>query len=259
MDTTSAGSAVSVSSISASDLTLSWSTDKKVLTVSTKNGLAYAVGANLSATAAKSYTVSVGTAAKDAAGNGLVAVYNSAFSTMRRIKQTITPETVATYNTYAPSVNESVQKCSGTSTVQLGRWSGTYSSGTYYGYVLYNLAALGTLPVSTAIIEEAIFGASQRAPEGAFYPTGSILVDRLTYQETFDKTILQNTPTNLGTLCTSSVSQPTMSVLSAFKSDFAAGNQHLLYRVSPIATSTLSTYGFLECGGFTLAVTFVTP
>ncbi|MGC4065709.1 MAG: Ig-like domain-containing protein [Polyangiaceae bacterium] len=258
MDTSAAGNAVSVSSISASDLTLSWSSDKKVLTVTPKNGLAYATGANLAATAAQSYTVKIGTEARDAAGNGLVATYNSAFSTLRRIKQTLTPETVATYDTYAPAVGGNIQTCSGTSTVRLGRWSGSYSSGTYYGYVLYNLAALGSVSVATTVIEEAIFGASQRAPEGAFYPTGSILVDRLTYQA-IDKTILQNTPTNLGTLCTSSVSQPTMSVLTAFKSDFAAGNQSLLYRVSPNTTSTLSTYGYLECGGFTLAVTFVAP
>ncbi len=69
----------------AGNVTFSWNANATVLTATPTNLLAYAAGAT-----ANSYTVQVSTGLKDLAGNHSNAAFNSSFSTLRQIPQTIT-------------------------------------------------------------------------------------------------------------------------------------------------------------------------
>jgi hypothetical protein len=257
MNTASAESALTVSGLLSGDLTLAWSSGNTVLSISAKAGFAYATGTSTGA-AAKSYSVSLGAAAQDLAGNPLSPTFTTSFKTMRRITQTVAAEASAQYSTYGHAMGSAPVDCANDTDglFRLGVWSNPGSGGTWYIYVGLNTSAVG--PPTT--IESADFIASQQAEDGSFYAGGgTVVLDKLAYQ-TIDDTILDAAVTSaIGTLASSaSVATPSLGILAPFRTDVTAGTQRQLYRLSGPGGVT-NTHPQFACAGFSFKTTYLMP
>jgi len=255
MDTAAVEKALTVSSVAASGLTFSWGSASTVLTITANAGWSYATGTSSSLAALK-YTVTLGTAAKDAQGTALGATFSSAFSTRRRITHTFASETAATYSNYGHAVGGDPAMCaSATDTTRTGSWTNPGSSGTHYSFITFDVSALGAAG-STNTIESATFRATQTAPDGAFYSAHDVAAAKLAYHAINSDVLDAAITADLGVFCSSaSATNPVANVLTSFKTDFDAGNKKHLFRLAPTPIATDSTYAHFSCGGFTLNVT----
>ena len=257
MNTASVTQALKVGSFAAGDLTVSWDTSGKVLTVTPKGGFAYAEGTTPAGTPATKYAVTLGNGAQDLAGNTLPA-FGSNFSTLRRISQAIPSSSVATYTTYSSYLNSDPAFCPEFEPQRVGDWCCLQSSGTSYVFAAFDTEVMGTAS-SIITLEKATLSATQLTPEGDFYATRKVGLKKLKYQP-IDKTILDAVATdNLGIFSMSSAAQPTTNVHSFLFADISANTRKQLYRLEPTVTAQDSAFANFSCTGFTLNVVFLSP
>jgi hypothetical protein len=257
MNTATVTQALKVGSFAASDLTTTWDSTGKVLTITPTAGFAYATGTTPAGTVATKYTVTLSTSAQDLAGNALAA-FSSSFSTLRRISQSIASGTVAEYSDYGHAVGDGPQSCPGTDPVEVGKWSSIASAGTYYIFIPFDTTVMGSAS-SIVTLESASFVAAQTAVTGQFYSTHNVVLRKLQYQ-TIDSTVLSATVTdNLGVFSSSTAAQPTMDVHSPLSADISAGTRQELYRLEPNGGSADTTQANFACNGFVLNVVYLSP
>jgi hypothetical protein len=179
MNTNSVAQSLSVSGIVSSDLTLSWDTKNTTLTITPKNGLAYAQGTDPVATAPRAYVTTIASDAKDVAGNKLTADFTSTFYTLRRLTQTIVPTQAVGFITY----NLTVTPCDASTSTQPVGYLSTTVTGARSFPIAFDLPSLG---IQT--LESAILVVNQASPDGDFYSTGKVEIE----QDQFESPI--NTP-----------------------------------------------------------------
>ncbi|MGC4069962.1 MAG: Ig-like domain-containing protein [Polyangiaceae bacterium] len=260
MDTLSVTGAIAIPPLKSDSYAQVWSEDNTTLTITPTSGLSYSTGASVASTSPLTYTITLNTAAKDIGGTPMGEPYSSSFTTLRRITQTMRPEAVASANSYGLAIGGSLGFCTGNEIMSVGCWDGIGSEGTVYIFLHYSFASLGDLKSGT-VFESAVLNAHQTGATTGFYSGGSVVVERFRYQ-VLDNSIRNAVPNDaLGTLCSSFVSQPSLSIYSSIKSDFAAGNQDMLYRLAPsgVAITSDGLDAFFNCGDFSLVVTFTTP
>lgn len=255
MNLESVESAVTVSTLSASDLVFTWSSAGRKLSIAPKLGWSYATGTD-PALAALKYTVAIATSAKDAQGRSLASSFSASFATRRRITQTLPSATAGDYSDYGHAVGDVPTLCkAATDTLHLTSWSSVASSGTFFGFVTFDTTLLGA-PGADNTLEAASFVATQAAPEGAFYPTHQVNAAKLAYQAINSTVLSASVVANLGTFCTSAQTlKPSANVLTSLKADFDAGKKGHLFRLAPTPIDKDGTSAHFACGGFSLVVT----
>ncbi|HEY4158293.1 MAG TPA: Ig-like domain-containing protein [Polyangiaceae bacterium] len=268
MNTASVSQFVSVSGFTSTMLGLSWDGTGTVLTVTATGGFPYATGTTLASTTANDYALSIGTGATDLAGNALAA-FNSSFTTLRKISQVIPSGTADYYSTYDNGLGYGPSPCPEVDSLYVKIWSvAGVSSGTAYNFMPFDTSALGD-PTKITSIQSATLVATQNAPTGSFYSLHTVVLDKLQYQA-IDNTVLSAPVTdNIGTFASSAVANPSLSVLTALKSDLASGITQSLYRLGPTGPVDMSvnpqygpdmtTIANFTCNGFSLNVVFLEP
>jgi len=257
MNSSATTQALSVGGFAASELNTSWDTSGKVLTVTPKTAFAYATGSTPAGTPATKYTVTVGTAATDLAGNPLSSTFSSSFTTLRRITQSIASGTAATYSDYGHAVGDGPQSCPGNDPLWVEIWTGPASGGTYYVFVPFDTSVMGAANAIT--LESATFSATQSAATGAFYSAHQVVLKRVVYQA-IDKTVLSAAVIDsFGAFTSSAVAQPTMNVFADLSADITAGTRQELFRLEPTGTADGGTKANFTCSGFYLNVVYTTP
>jgi Bacterial Ig-like domain len=257
MNAVSASQALLVGGFAASNLNTSWDASGKVLTVTPKAGFAYATGSSAAGTPATKYTVSVGTGATDLAGNPLGSAFNSSFTTLRRITQSIASGVAATYSTYGNAVGGDPQSCPANDPIWVETWTSIASGGTYYVFAPFDTTVMGN--ASNITLESATFSATQVAPSGAFYSSHQVVLKRVKPQA-IDNTVLSAAVIDsFGVFASSAVTQPTANVFSELSIDIAAGVRQELFRLEPTGTADGGTNANFTCSGFYLNVVFLTP
>jgi hypothetical protein len=252
MDKTSVVGALAVQPLASSDVSLAWSTDDSVLTITPNAGLAYAAGASASATTALGYTVALSAAAKDVAGNPLSAGYSSAFTTLRRITYTATPTVVQSHDTHF--LNPRI--CSA-GTLAISASPTMYQIVTY-AYVTFDLSGVAS-QIPAAAIETATFRAVQGASTSGYYQTKTVVLQLADYQVISELTKNENVNVvELGTLSSSAAAQVSFGVAPTLVSELAANRSQLLYRLAP-AGPMADEQAIFDCAQFRLDITYVTP
>jgi hypothetical protein len=257
MNSSATTQALQVGGFAASELNTAWDAAGKVLTITPKTAFAYATGSTPAGTPATKYTVSVGAAATDLAGNGLTSAFSSSFTTLRRITQSIASGTSAAYSDYGHAVGDGPQMCPGLDPVFVEIWSGAASGGTYYVFVPFDTSVMGS--ASAITLESATFSATQVAATGAFYTNHQVVLKRVAYQA-IDKTVLSAAVLDtFGVFASSAVAQPTANVFADLSADIAANTRTELFRLEPTGTADSGTRANFTCGGFYLNVVYTTP
>jgi hypothetical protein len=247
-------SALSITGLVASDLTLGWNSAATSVTITPNSGLTYATGQS-PGTVAKTYTITVGTGARDSAGNAMTSAFSSNFATLRRIKYDFSPETIIASDTYGNHSNSCVDP------LQIGGWSGMYSSGAYIAYLVFDVSAIGSASAMYAV-ESAILTGHQTPPTANFYSIAAVHVNKIQYDPQ-----LYNMPSfpvlaDVGILATSYAAVSSLDALTSFKADFVSNSvtKHM-YTIAPTMpttpwSSSVDCANF-TCLGFYLTVTYV--
>jgi hypothetical protein len=209
---------------------MAWNSAATSVTITPTGGLAYATGSS-PGTAAKSYTIKVGTAARDPAGNPMIAAFTSSFTTLKRITWVVTPSLL--YQTDTSTDPRSA--CS--STLKIGGWSAMYSGGDLFSYITFDLSGAGS-PSAMYSIESATLYATQIADSGNFYSKPAhVEVWRLGYDGSMNLSVFP-VLSDVGTLASSATPAVSLDTLSSFKNDFVSnGVTQLLFKVAPIASA----------------------
>jgi len=256
MNAASVTDALELTDFDVADLITTWDATGRTLTILPSGGLEYATGGTPASTAALTYALKVDSTAQDLAGNSLVE-FTSSFSTLRRITQTIASGVAAEFSDYGQGLGDGPEFCPDSDPIQVYKWTGLASAGTYYAFVPFDTAAMGPSPAEL-VVESAKFVASQTEPTGEFYPSHRVVLRKLQYQE-IDNTVLSATVTDyFGVFASSASAQPSMNIQQQLKADLASGNRFELFRLEPdgAADGTRSNFA---CGGFALKVVFLTP
>lgn len=251
MDTASVASAMALTDLTLSNLTLTWNSDHTVLSIKANDGFAYASGNNTTF-APKTFNLQLSTVAKDLAGNGLASAYSSNFKTLRRVSQTIAARAVYQGNTYALGT----PNCYGMGSIGgfTTSWSGHY--GEQILFVTFNTDDM--LPPTA--VEQAVLRAVQGAPSGDLYGTGSwVELFKLEYQ-VLDDTVYSASQTAVGKFTVAATdSSPVLSVLGELRADFAAGRRNQLFKLSAYPADYSSKYAAFDCTSFAIDTTYLTP
>jgi hypothetical protein len=256
MNPATVASALSVSSFTSANLTLSWDATGRILTITPANGLAYATGTSPATTTATSYTVSLKATATDIAGNSLSA-FTSSFSTLRRINQTLSPTSIGSFNSYGWAIGDGPTLCPATDPVPLYSYVGLAISATYTAYLAFDTTPLGSPAEITAFESAALIGV-QNSPKGDFYAKHRIYASKLQYHAVDRDAYSSPVTDDLGAFATSAATMASVSILGPFKTDVASGNRLQLYRLEPTGDAD-STESYFTCAGFALKVTFLSP
>jgi hypothetical protein len=257
-------SALSVSTLAAGQLSLSWNADSTVLTINPTPLLQYQAGTSQAASA-RQYTVSVLDGATDLNGNALTGTTSATFSTLRRITEILAPAGVAAYDSYGYATGlGSIRVCPTTSgSVDIAWWSGGVSSGTRYGYVAYDATALAE-PDDIDTFESATFSATQETPTGSFYTTGKVHLQKLEYGPLVNAIMAYPITEQLGVFSSTSAATPSKDITTSFWSSLVAGDGQQLFRLSQDDASGTDTApedgtAVFTCTGFSLQVVYLRP
>lgn len=254
MNSSATTKALQVGGFEASGLTTSWDAAGKELTVTPKTPFTYATDSSPVGTPATKYTITVGQGATDLAGNALGATFNSSFTTLRRISQSIASGAAAANSTYEYATGQPPQSCPGTDPVWVEIWSGAASGGTFYIFVPFDTTVMG----NSLTLESATFSATQVAPEGAFYSAHQVILKSVSYGA-IDKNVTSAAVIDsFGVFASSAVAQPTADVFTRLYADLAAGTHHELFRLEPTGAADGAAAKF-TCSGFFLNVVYLTP
>jgi len=169
MDPATVESAYSSSQLPLDGVSLSWSPDGKVLTISPDQPLEYAAGTGTDPTTVMPliYSITIGGEAADLAGNMLAAPLELSFSTRRRL--------TASFGT-DPDLTKAFLDDGVLPGVSL--YVGDASTGKRYrSYVTFDLS---TLPAASEV-ESASFKGTQQAPVGMPYALGAVVVQHLSF------------------------------------------------------------------------------
>lgn len=169
MDPATVESAYSSSQLPLDKVSLSWSPDGRVLTISPDQPLEYAAGTGTdpSAVMPLTYSITIGAEAADLAGNPLEAPLELSFSTRRRL--------TATFET-DPDLTKAYLDDGVLNTVSL--WVGDNAQGKRFrSYVTFDLS---TLPDASEV-ESASFKGTQDAPAGMPYALGAVMAQHLSF------------------------------------------------------------------------------
>ena len=169
MDPATVESAYSSSQLPLDKVSLSWSPDGRVLTISPDQPLEYAAGTGTdpSAVMPLTYSITIGAEAADLAGNPLAAPLELSFSTRRRL--------TAAFET-DPNLTKAYLDDGVLSGVSL--FVGDNSTGKRYrSYATFDLS---TLPAGSEV-ESASFKGTQQAPSGMPYALGAVMVQHLSF------------------------------------------------------------------------------
>ena len=255
MNTASTAPAISVSGFLPSDLTLAWNSAATSVTITPAGGLQYAAVTSPAGTSATNYTVTVGTGARDVAGNTMTSAFTSRFSTFKRVTWVMSPSILYQVDT----MSEVRTACS--SPLKIGGWSATYSGGQYYSYMVFDLTGAGA-PSAMYSIESAKLYATQTSDVGGFYALPAhVEVWRLAYDGSMNLSVFP-VLADIGTLA--SAATPTslsLDTLSSFKTDFVSnGVTGLLFKLAPATTAswTGDQYACFSCG-FHLDMIYLMP
>jgi hypothetical protein len=172
MNQASVEAAYASDDLPAEQVTFAWSSDGTTLTITPAAPLAYAEGAgvNPATVAAKTYTITIGSGARDLAGNPLAAPMELSFATRRRLLALFGLDLTMTRVTQGTSSLDSTE-------ILVGDHSNT---STYRSYLTFDLA---TLP-DDAEVERAQFQGQQLLVEGAPYGMGPVNVHHIVYTST---------------------------------------------------------------------------
>jgi len=252
MDKASVSSALTITGLVAGDLGLSWNSNATSLTISPISGLTYATG-QAPGFAAKTYTITVGTGARDLVGNAMTAAFSSNFATLRRVKYDISPETIIVSDTYMNPSNSCVDPLS------IGGWSGSVSGGDNIAYLVFDVSAIGSASAMYAV-ESAQLSGHQTSPTGNFYTISAVHVNKIQYDSMLYN--IQSYPViaDVGILASSYVAVSTLETLPSFKPDFVSnGITKHMYTIAPVsaAWSSSGAGANFTCLGFLLTVTYV--
>lgn len=263
MEKESVASAISVTGYLRNELTLEWNSDGTTLSVTPVGGLKYAEGTNANpvGTPAKTYVVSIGTTARDTTMNDMGTAFSSSFSTLRRITQTLPDEKSLSYTSSASGGGATT--CNAPGNLNVGGWSGPYSGGDYWAFAVFDVTPLGAIADKYAI-EAAKFSGHQISVTSGFYAGHEIKLAKIKYYSAngvsgYYDVYMNEVTDELGTFASSEVlGNSGVSILTAFKADFASGTERQIYRLTPNGTVWQSEqYASFACGAFGLTVTYV--
>lgn len=257
MNTDAVEAALSVSSIPQSELNTSWNAEETTLSITPKDGLLYSSTAS-EAEPARSYTVTIGTAARDRTGNPLDAATSFTFTTMKRVTRTLSPSAAGDYATYARSVGDAPFMCpTTTGAVRSGWWISVASGGTWYGFVLFDLGELGEIHA----LESATFVAEQLEPDDGFYPSGKVVLQKLQPGRIDIPAVLDlEIAHDYGTFASSAATtRPSLEVTDEVNADREAEATQLVFRLDHTGEPESGAYAEFSCGGFGLNVTYLVP
>lgn len=235
MDKDSVASAVTVSGLSSSDVTLSWNNSNTTLQIVPKQPLAYAQVDSTSG-AAKQYTVSVGSRAKDAAGNALTAMSFS-FSTLRDLNLRLNPNQVLTTDSYSLAAGSSGPTvCVVLNSGQVGEYHQDSHWSTEAMFAVFD--ANGIMPANqVSKLISAELWMSQQAPTAGFYSAGSVQVDQVQYVTPSSRQIVnQSVRHAVGTISSGPAADSSrnehFSITDGFWSDWQSGANLMLFRLN---------------------------
>lgn len=257
MNTAAVEAALSVSSVPQNQLDTSWNAKETTLSITPKGGLVYS-NATSESDPARSYTVTIGTAARDRAGNRLDAPSSFSFATMRKVARTLSPSAAGNYTTYGRAVGDSPLMCpTSTDSVRTGWWTAIASSGTGYGFVRFDIDALSKIHA----LESATFVAEQLAPDEGFYPSGKVILEKLQPGRIDVPTVLDLDITHeYGTFAASAATpKPSLEVTPEVNADRHAGTTQLVFRLNHSGEPENSAEARFSCAGFGLDVIYLTP
>ena len=165
MDTEATEAAYESADLPASAASATWNASGTVLTLDPTAPLAYATGTNPTSTTPRIYSISIGTGARDEAGNQLAQTYTFSFRTSRRITHTLRPVPLTTgagywayWRTPEPLMDYGV--CQNGAFVRVGAHPSPYN---YTAVVAYDIAPL---PAGIVDFESATVSATQAAGMG---------------------------------------------------------------------------------------------
>ena len=170
MDPATVAAAYASTDLPLDAVSLAWSPDNTVLTISPDAGLAYAegVGTDPDAVTARTYTVTIGAGAADYAGNPLTDATTLTFATRRRLSTSVPLDGDLTRVALGGSLLGSSNDV----------WVGDNAvDNTYRAYLTFDLA---TMPADVDV-EAASFSARQLAPIGAPYNLGAVMVQQISF------------------------------------------------------------------------------
>lgn len=266
MDQATVLSALSISSLPAGAVSRSWNAAGTVLTITPSSPLLYATGTSID-TPPRTYTVTVAASAQAIDGSSMTSGASSTFSTLRRLTTTHSASQAADLTTYGYAMGGGLTLCpTSDDTARVGRHVSQAASGTYYGYALFDLSALGD-PEDIEVLEEASFRATQSTPGGddtGFYSDGrSVALHHLPSLPVIDRDVHnasfvnETTVTNLGTFATAAITE-SASVSEVLRAQWAAGETDTaLFRLAPEGPSPGNRRARFNCDGFSLAVTYL--
>ncbi len=169
MDPATIESAYNSMQLPLDKVSLSWSPDGKVLTISPDQPLEYSAGTGTdpSAVTPFTFTITIGTEAADLAGNTLAEPLELSFSTKRRLTATFEADLNFTKTLRDDMVQSGVSLFVGDSS----------TGQRYRGYVTFDLK---TLPAASEV-ESASFKGTQQAPTGMPYALGAVMVQHVSF------------------------------------------------------------------------------
>ncbi len=258
MNRASVASALTVSEFLPDDLDLVWDSQDTHLTVKPIGGFEYAAVTDQTGPALV-YSVMVGTQARDAMGNHLRSVFASSFSTLRNISQHFGNLEAAEYNTYGGGSGDNVHPCQGNPTyrAKVGRFHNSAVAGTFFVFVPVDLTSLGDPSLLSAV--NVRFSAAQADPDGAFYPDGSVLLDKVSYGPIDNDVGALQVTDGLGAFCSSaSTTSPSSDLSGVLWTAYQSGEQRQLYRLSADANPENTDAAF-RCDGFDVVVNYRMP
>jgi hypothetical protein len=177
MNTMATEAAYESADVPANAVAMTWSADRRVLTIDPNAPLTYASGADPTSVTARTYAFTITTAARDAAGNSLAQAYNWSIRTLRRIVHTLRP----VISTDRPSDYWAFSRVQGLpmgalcpAPVKVGAWPGPYL---WVGIIAFQIAPL---PAGVVDFESVSLSATQGAAVGSpFALAGNILAEHI--------------------------------------------------------------------------------
>ncbi|HEX2736237.1 MAG TPA: Ig-like domain-containing protein [Polyangiaceae bacterium] len=255
MDQASVKNALVISGADAADLSLSWDNAGTTVTITSSKPWQINTVQDV-ANAPRKYTVSIGTDAKDSAGNE-IAASSFNFFTIRELQLGLGPTMIAGVN--STTLSSMAPSSCGNNDAPVGTFSSP-STGSYTLFASYDANKL-IQPSQITDFESATFRFVETDPSANFFPGGTVKVERVAYGA-IDSNVLGLSPDHtVGT-----VSDPPAQFGSVYQfdisdwfwSDWSSGKSKMLFRLSP-GTGATNEYAYFTCNTFYIQVSFRAP
>jgi hypothetical protein len=260
MDQTQTQAAYSSVELLPANVTFTWSADRTTLTIEPKSDLAYEDDTVPSTVAAKRYAFSIASSAADIAGNALATKLDAHFTTLRRVTQSVSSNTIE-IREQADGSNLA-GPCSGENLL-LGAVAGVWAG----GILDFDLSGLAP---EVRTFERALLEVQQASTSGEPFGPGKlaeIACDHTNFNPSTSATLDAPALRRMGTLAGNSTQAlRSLDVLAAVKEDYAQRASRLYrtqYRIAftaqnPDLRGSLN-FTIFQCTSARLTLRYLVP